>query len=297
MIIVIVIGLVAVSFRGEEAIEVLKALSGNSSTSQTNSNLSINYYGAKDGIVSRPFKDGMQACWYYHANYKNLHPYTLLWEKSKKVDTYLKIRVIANPAYWYAQSCIKDEGKVKLIGIEYTKHAIEVQLNKDEDFIHIASSNAYYQSELLFDNEGRINARKVLKSDINCVTNNFDCKTGQFIGALEKKNESDGGRIRREKRIKELKEKNSPFNELEIIPTPQFNLKKTSAEEYKKYVEATQFYIEERNKLHQNLAEEGCGVISIEPEPKKETGILIKPSIAFLCFKESESHVRLMQRE
>lgn len=302
-----------------------------------NTNLSIHYDGKdnkdnnKDAMVSRSFEDEIQACWYYHANYKNSHPYTLLWEKSEKGEEHPKIRIIADPAYWYAHSCIIKEGKVRLIGTEYTKHSIEAQLSENKDFIRIAESNAYYQSELIFDQKGRPTERKVLESDFKCVVkDNFDCKTERFYSIKEKKFESkDEERIKMEGQIRDLKNENTPFNKLEIIITKNakegFIRNKVPVPRRKPRgiksapqavgfqpdfaprdeglnpaeIKAIKLYIREREKLHRNLAEEGCGVISIEPNPKKEakTDSLVKPSIAFLCFKESGSHVRLMQRE
>lgn len=62
------------------------------------------------------------------------------------------------------------------------------------------------------------------------------------------------------------------------------------------YSRAINLYIKERQKLHKDLVKQGCGAISIEPKEKKEAGKLIETSIVFLCFKETGSHVRLMQR-
>lgn len=263
----------------------------NKASASASASVSI-HYGDGDATVSRPFKDAIQACWYYHANYKNSHPYTLLWGKSSKEGVYPRIRVIADPAYWSAQNCKIEKGEVSLIGLEHTKHSIEAQFNESSDFVHVATGHAYYQSKLSFDHAGRITGRKVLES-------NFDCK---FFGVF---NNTEGkcvltpqGQIKGKEQIQALKEKKSTFNDLEINPVLRlFDRNKVTAEEYVQNSQVINFYIKEREKLHDQLTKQGCGAISIEPKPEKEeTRKLIETSIALLCFKETGSHVRLMQR-
>ncbi len=135
-------------------------ITGKSSTSG-----GIPILGEVDATVSRPFKDATQACWYYHANYENSHPYTVLWNKPDKEDSFPKIRVIAEPAHWQAEKCTKEKGEVRLVGIEYTKHSIEAQFEKNKNFVQVATSEAYYRSALFFDKKnGRITERKLLSN-------------------------------------------------------------------------------------------------------------------------------------
>lgn len=268
----------------------------------------------KSAIVSPIISDPLQACWFYYANYINSHPYTILWEESMNAEGTEggdKIRVIADPAYWYAHSCVKENNKVKLIGLEYTRHSIEAKLKKNEKdgFVHIASSDAFYRSELIFDEQGRIVERKVLKAD------DYDCKifssSREILSLLASNSVKDSRRKcdkeesikdveseeERRKKIENLKKQDNPFNKLEIRPTKKFS---------KEHIDIIYFYVDKRNQVHKNLTEKGCGVISVEPKPEenpkektKEKAVsLIKPSIAFLCYKEGGgSHVRLMQRE
>lgn len=294
-LILIIIGLLLL-FRGPDwVVDAISKFTNKASSSAASASVSIDYLGG-GATVSSPFKDAIQACWYYHANYKNSHPYTLLWKKPTKEDVYPKIRVIADPAYWSAQNCEIEKGEVSLIGLEHTKHSIEAQFDKNSDFTHIATSDAYYRSKLSFDHTGRITGRKILQSDFTCkFYGEFD-NTGEFWGVFDNEKKRCArtalqAQLRGKEKIQALKEKNSTFNDLEIILTPRFD------QNNHVHREAINLYIKEREGLHKELVEQGCGAISIEPKSeKKETGKLIETSIAFLCFKESGSHVRLMQR-
>lgn len=253
--------------------------------------------GDVDATVSIPFKDAIQACGYYHANYKNSHSYTVLWNKSKVEGGYPKIRVIAEPAYWQAEKCTQEEGEVKLIGIEYTKHSIEAQLEKNKGFVQIATSDAYYRSALFFDGNGRITERKVLKSDFEYEYESVYSNLCYVLNeAMEKEDRCDKITSQGIKHFKDLTKKKSDFNILKI--TSGFNPDKGSKES-EAYSEAIILYIKEREKLHKELVEKGCGAISIEPDLEQDSGDFLQTSIAFLCLKKSRashSHVRLMHR-
>lgn len=282
-------------------------VTGKSSTSG-----GVHIQGDVDATVSRPFKDAIQACWYYHANYVNSHPYTILWNKPDEEGNYPKIRVIADPAYWQAEKCIKENGQVKLIGIEYTKHAIHAQSGINENFIQIATSEAYYRSALFFDRNGRITERKVL-SNKDRKESNFEYISSAFLCDLikdatdrrnveclnpEKGKENTSESLEERSNSNEnkkytfidLKQRPDNFNILQIV-----ELYPGDSEGYS---QAIIRYIKERENLHTELVKKGCGAISIEPELAEANGELIQTSIAFLCLKESgpHSHVRLMHR-
>lgn len=295
--------------------------------------IGVQIHGDVDATVSMPFKNAAQACWYYHANYENSHAYTVLWDKSElvKVDPEIlvKIRVIAEPAYWQAERCTKEDGQVKLIGIEYTKHSIEARLEekkekaqgkKDKGFVKIASSEAYYRSALFFDKDGRITERKVLENQekkdrkeggnfeyesspgrlcvaVKQATNNrnVECpnpKKENTSQSLEERPDPDENE---KYTFKSLKKRSDNFNVLKI--SSDFEPFKDSLNS-KDYRQAIMLYIKEREKLHSELVTKGCGAISIEPELTEDTGNFFQTSIAFLCLKKSgkQSHVRLMHR-
>lgn len=268
----------------------ISKITGKSSTSS-----GIHIHGEVDAMVSRPFKDATQACWYYHANYENSHPYTVLWNKPDKEDSFPKIRVIAESAYWQAEKCTKENGQVKLAGIEYTKHTIEAQFEKNQGFVQIATSDAYYRSAIFFDkNNGRITERKVLAnyggSDFEYESSPHMC---DVIKEVKKIGKFECSNPKKEKHtFKSLKERNGNFNILEI--RSDFDPRK----DREKYRQAIMLYIEEREELHTKLAKKGCGAISIEPELTEDPEIHFQTSIAFLCLKGSgtHSHVRLMHR-
>lgn len=265
-------------------------------TTNTSANTVQIHFGERDALISRQFSDASQACWYYYGEYEHLHPY-ILWSAgmgNSNESNFPKIRVIAE-ANWDARNCAYDEPQfqVKLLGVEYTKHRIEVQLSKNSDFIHIANSYAYYGSELIFDNVGRIRERKILSPSNN---HKFNCK----IFGLNKENtlsdcKSDKKESRKEKdrkeKIEELaKETNLHFNDLEIVIAEE-KYNKLSKDE----IVTISSYIEKRKDLHEKLAQDGCGVITIEPVLKNKSYGSVKPAIAFLCFKDDvKSHVRLM---
>jgi len=253
-------------------------------------------HGSVDATVSRPFKDAAQACWYYHANYENSHPYTVLWKKSKVEDGYPKIRVIAEKAYWQAEKCTKEKSEVKLIGIEYTKHSIEAQFKENKGFELIATSDAYYRSALSFDKAGRITERRVLESDFEYEYES-ESEYSHLCYALNKvqKKEDRCDRVSslEPKKFQDLKKKKNEFNSLKIASNFDPDKNSIDPEEYR---QAIILYIKERENLHTELSRQGCGAISIEPELVEDSGNLFNTSIAFLCFKESGSHVRLMHR-
>lgn len=266
----------------------ISKLTGKTSASN---NLSI-HFGDGDATVSQPFKDATQACWYYHANYEHSHPYTLLWERSEETKNFPKIRVIAQPAYWSAQDCRIEKGDISLIGIEYTKHTIEAQFNDYSNFIPIATSEAYYKSKLNFDKEGRITDRKVLISDFTCkILDAFSSPTKYCSVFTQKQNQAE-----KKIEIKKLKTSKDSFNYLEIIPNSKYT-KNVAAEEYDLYKQAINLYVLKRNELHEGLAKEGCGAISIEPKFEDDYGNINPTMLAFLCYKKAGgSHVRMMRR-
>ncbi len=231
----------------------------------------VQIHGSVDATVSRPFKDAAQACWYYHANYENSHPYTILWKKPEGKDNYPKIRVIAESAYWQAEKCTKEKGEVKLIGIEYTKHSIEAQFEEikgsenEENFVQIATSKAYYRSALSFDKNGRITERKLLESDFEYE---YESVYHHLCYLMEREGRCDKvpGQV---KRYEDLKKKKNNFNILEVVSN--FDPDKNSIER-EKYHQAMILYIKEREKLHTELVETGCGAISIEPELTEDSG-------------------------
>jgi hypothetical protein len=295
-------------------------------------------YGDKGAIISKEFNDSLQACWYYHANYKHLHPYNLFWsvsvdEEDSSTPKFPKIRVIAE-ANWYGQNCVYHTldnvepkqtdsqqmqsvaQQVMLLGIEYTKHRIEAQMSESDDFIHIADSEAYYGSELIFGEKGRITERKILKSKKDYQCKAFGLEKWKSENCVFVPDIKDRKKIK--DRIedllkKEAKETDFRFNILEIYPL--FKPESLNAPEKKlkipekEFREAIETYIEKRKKLHNKLIEEGCGVLTIEPQlggisqdkdksQEMKEKKAIKPAIAFLCLKEgAPSHVRLMIRE
>lgn len=117
----------------------------------------------------------------------------MLWNKPQEKGVYPKIRVIAETASWSAQNCEIENKEVGLIGLEHTRHSIEAQFNENSDFIHIATSDAYYQSKLSFDHVGKITGRKVLDGDSTCkyfgeIFGEFD-DTDQFWNISRNKKE------------------------------------------------------------------------------------------------------------
>ncbi len=265
------------------------------SSASASANLAV-HFGEGNATISKPFKDAIQACWYYHANYKHSHPYTVLWNKPDARNLYPKIRVIAEPAYWSAENCSMEKKEIKLIGTEYTKHTIEAQFGKGDNFIPIATSHAFYKSALYFDDVGRVTERKIIKSDFEykssdlCDYITLAAEKNNYI-QCEKKKASDS-----DKWIDGLKNRINSFNILQIDSISgqiKINMENTPDP----FREAIILYIKERKKLHDELAKEGCGVISIEPKSRNKQNQLIKTSLAFLCHKEKGgSHVRLMQR-
>lgn len=274
----------------------------------------IHINGAVDATVSMPFKDATQACWYYHADYANSHPYTVLWKKSEAKGGYPIIRVIAEPAYWRAEKCTRKNGKVKLRGIEYTKHSIEAQFSDETGFVQIATSEAYYRSALFFDKNGRITERKVLESDFGYEYDHDESVYKSVFSHIchihkkpeechvpndEMKKENRHDEIPRRK-FKDLTSKKDNFNYLIITSGLNLgrNLGEPESEESKIYHRAVNLYIEKRKDLHEGLVKDGCGAISIEPELTEDPQNLFRTSIAFLCLKKSgeQSHVRLMHR-
>ncbi len=60
------------------AVSMISALI--SATKINNDNKIVANMGLGDAVISGEFKSAIQACWYYQATYKSLHPYTILWE-------------------------------------------------------------------------------------------------------------------------------------------------------------------------------------------------------------------------
>lgn len=290
--------------------------------SSTTGDVHIN--GSVEATVSRPFKDATQACWYYHANYTHSHSYTVLWNRDKNFNVNpkmtVKIRVIAEPAHWQAENCIEENGQVKLVGIEFTEHSIEAQFTeetgseqgkeqgkkavseKNNDFVEIAKSRAYYKSALFFDKNGRITERKVLsnkgKGDFQYISSPHLCeviKKATTRGEVECPNSKVKDLdLKEQYTFQKLLGRSDNFNILQIGYDSNPDINSIGLE---KYHQAIIFYIIERENLHKELSQQGCGAISIEPEFRDDFGKFIQTSIAFLCFKKSgPSHVRLMHR-
>lgn len=242
-----------------------------------NANTSI-FLGPGNARISEEFASEIQACWYYQATYENLHPYTVLWEQSEKGKYYPKIRVIADGATWEAHRCIKEKdsnGKeiVKLVGKEKLTHQIEVQFDEDTEYEHVATSNAEYFSALFFGEKGRILERKIIKADQKCIPpENFSVKIN---GCISRDFEDDESPSKNIVRITKLIKNED------------------------KYIKALELYLDKRKGLYNNLTEQGCGAVPIEPEfASTKEGDIEKPSIIFLCHRNGKkSHVRVMIRK
>ena len=182
---------------------------------------------------------------------------------------------------------------MKLIGAETINHRIEAQLNETSDFKHIADAKANYSSELIFDDSGRIIERKIKGGDYKCAMHISFKENGIYLPddcsdvLTNDKSKQDGN---------SRKIGNSYSNSIVIRPI--------KIQEHKKednYVKALKLYIDKRKQMHDKLAVQGCGVVTIEPErvENKKAKESMKPSIVFLCYKDSpeKSHVRVMVRD
>ncbi|AEJ01388.1 hypothetical protein Nit79A3_1568 [Nitrosomonas sp. Is79A3] len=283
---------------------------GGAALSKSKDNTIIEVSGERT-VVSKSFPDISQACWFYHDNYTNLHPYTITWNKTPSKDTrYPEIRVIAESAFWKSRTCIQDKEETYLLGDETVNHIIEARFAEDRDFVRIATSTATYRSKLFFDPMGRPFVRKVVTDEYRCRLllpdrleilhfpnqrfPDLDCKI--HVSSSPSIITEEIHKKEKKEREKEQKHINS------LIITLDARNHKIVTDDYKttpniEYIEALKLYINERKNVHDGLAKKGCGVIAFEPELGK-TDSKMKPAIAFLCFKdEVGSHVRLMMRE
>lgn len=199
------------------------------------------------------------------------------------------IQLITNP-----------EPVVKLIGEETIVHRIEAKLPHPqyEDFKLIATTEATYNSAIHFDNDGSITHRRVKKAD------DYKCIIPAELTNEIKKEITEEIINERYCRFQEKKQESNEYeykNELEIINDNEFNSPIVLKKAEKDYIKAFIFYLGERRKLHDDLTNEGCGAISVEPDfvtGDLPTGELETPSLVFLCHKNNiRSHVRIMVRE
>lgn len=240
----------------------------------------------KDTIISRKFDDAIQACWYYHAHYENLYPYTVMWDEKYIGRDYPRIRVIASKAYWIGQECIQELVKennnymnvTKLIGAETVTHRVEAQFDETSDFRHIATATGEYSSELIFDKYGRITGRKILGGGYHCEAPKFTNEYGIKLSNCQSASEYS--------------------NSIKLEPNPYIEKK-----DYRKtdYIDSLNLYIDRRFVLHSKLQSDGCGVITLEPGVLEDSqDYIIRPSVVFLCYKDGssgKSHVRVMVRK
>lgn len=274
----------AVSKAASDALAISEIKSSIKADAKVEVSPSISLGEGKDAKVSGEFKSAIQACWYYQAHYKSLHPYTVLWEQSGNTD-YPKIRVVAERGIWNAHRCIKDKEVVKLIGDEYITHKIEAQFAENDEYEHIATSKAKYYSALLFDEKGRISQRRIKEAAYKCIPpEGFTVKDCKDKAEVTQNKENNNNSLKYENiiiitELKNEKEKQEKFGS-------------------EKYSEAIELYLRKRETLHKNLVEQGCGAVPIEPEFTNKGGNLEKPSIVFLCHKnDDKSHVRVMVRK
>lgn len=257
---------------------IKSAISTNiNSTSTNNNSLNQSWHlpGSGDAKIHTVFTGGAsQACWYYHANYETSHPYTVLWEISGKNKVYPKIRVIADKGKWEAEKCVRKQADQKSAN------------NKTEDswVIKLIGTETI---------EHRIEAQFKENDEYFHIAN----ASAKYPSALQF---NDQGIIIHRK-VLEPEENDTKYgNKTNPIPN-----KYTSYD----YNEALEIYETEREELHRNLYEVGCGAISVQPilsndnnqEAKNDDNNkfieLEKPSIIYICHKEGKkSHVRVMQR-
>jgi len=250
--------------------------------SEANINLTTQI-GEELVVISPSFNNAWQACWYYNSKYKNLYPYIAINDlQNPKEDEYLFIRAIAPNALWEGDKCEKNQrGEVQLIGTEKTFHEIEIK-SENSNFIHIANSYAIYRSRLVFDDNGRIIDRHIVKED------NF----GHEISHSYKKISLKDLEVKKDK-------KGDYLNFVKIFPVQNSKNKDDNyakADKKSKYMEAARKYLDKRENLHIRLGNKGCGIIATEPIRNENSSKNEKPipSITFLCFG---NHVRVMERE
>ena len=313
-------------------------------------NQTINFDSSKEAIINEKFESAIQACWYHQATYKTLHPYTVLWEKAlcQKPSLFgsklkisecnsnddeipeLRIRVIADKGILHANTCIKEKDEsddkmiVKLIGEEFITHRVEAQFEDKEPYIHIATTDAKYNSTFHFNDKGKIVHRKVKKTDsYKCIfpddaRDDFpqisesssipsSCelvykKTEEPVykdGSISYTNEItiSGPIFDIVKEIKKYKTDKVKDHKLDEKDKEKYIL---NLQGLSNFMKALEFYIKKRNELHDDLLKTGCGAISLHPDYLAEKGSveLARPSIIYVCHKEGKhSHVRVMMRE
>lgn len=293
---------------------------------QAQSSLAINLGSLGEATINEKFGDDIKACWYYQATYKNLHPYTVLWEETEYkrkrngeiiYDPYntdnkifdLRIRVIADNGIWVANTCIKEkdnsDGKmvVKLVGEESIEHRIEAQFQKNGPYEHIANAVAIYNSTLHFDDKGNITHRRVKKSDtykcrfpeslfeeIFRSSIPYLCELEYYRNEIEPEYKNDGS----------INYKNELTISGPIVDSAsEIKKLKQKSGKLRENVKAIEFYLKKRMELHDDLVKNGCGTLTIQPDyiANEKTGQLEKPSIIYVCHKKGKkSHVRVMVR-
>lgn len=288
----------------------------------------LGHLGLSEVRITGEFGSAIQACWFYQSTYRNLHPYTVLWEISGE-NEYPKIRVIAKDIIWDAHTCITQKGNpngdkkeiTKLIGDDSLTHRIEAKMRESEEYQHIADAKAYYRSVLHFDDKGRIVHRKIKRAEVYNYSFPDSLHNYLLQDSLPEKNYRN--------KILKCEAKDTEEEKLECrIVSAQSESPKNLGVDYNNviitdpptagespfnkfgedYVEAIVLYVEKRTNLHNNLAKDGCVAISVEPTSQesilsnngdKNVIYLVKqPSIIFMCHKRNEdSHIRAIVRE
>lgn len=175
--------------------------------------------GAGIAQISGEFVSAIQACWYYQATYKTLHPYTVLWERAKcnesncteeEKSSDFKIRVIADHGIWKAQKCIKEkadidiknllDNKLKNLKDKMLKNPEELAENTNEDFENL--NNIIHEINKNISKIGRLS-----KADHNDDINN---EIRKLIHAKKEKNES-------KQRLQEITRESNLKDEIKLL--------------------------------------------------------------------------------
>ncbi|MDP1549051.1 MAG: hypothetical protein Q8L97_02660 [Nitrosomonas sp.] len=204
-----------------------------------------------------------------NATYTSRYPYIVI---DKKYRHNQRIRAIAYKAIWETEKCIKVGNHFELYGTEKTLHHIEIKLSDESgDYKHVADGLAVYRSKVTFDNK---NIHRVI---------------------LDIPDEPEIYPEHQRKKLEDLvlqKGKNNQYlNHLIINPTTGIE-----QEEFKKYEQAVDEYINIRKDMHNDElsnktgnSEGGCNTLTAIFDNRDKSRTL---TIAFLCPKHSRIMIR-----
>jgi len=206
-----------------------------------------------------PTSPAMSACEAFKGRYESILPYIVIDSKTNPVSKYESdIRVTAYEGSWDTRNseCRKEGSIVKLAGIEKTEHRIEMKIDQSE-FKYVADGLAIYQSEVIFDENGRMTLRYLISGDMQSIQKSkhedIDLEKLTYHG----------------------------HNSLIINPAIGID-NELDKEDYKKRINA---YVEKRKAIHKDLKQKACHpLVDIASQ---------RTTIAFLC----SSHIRVMRRD